>query len=88
MSLAIKVNDLRMAYAAGIEVLRGFTHSFEAGSFTAIVGPSGCGKSSLLRILAGLQSPSSGKIEIKQDTKNINLFISCVIDRRNNLLNA
>lgn len=68
MSLAIKVNDLRMAYAAGIEVLRGFTHSFEAGSFTAIVGPSGCGKSSLLRILAGLQSPSSGKIEIKPDT--------------------
>ncbi|MGC6522510.1 MAG: ABC transporter ATP-binding protein [Candidatus Micropelagos thuwalensis] len=57
-----------MAYAAGIEVLRGFTHSFEAGSFTAIVGPSGCGKSSLLRILAGLQSPSSGKIEIKPDT--------------------
>ena len=48
MSLAIKVNDLSMAYADGIEVLRGFTHSFEAGSFTAIVGPSGCGKSSLL----------------------------------------
>ena len=39
MSLAIKVNDLMMAYAGGIEVLRGFTHSFEAGSFTAIVGP-------------------------------------------------
>ena len=68
MSLAIKVNDLSMAYADGIEVLRGFTHSFEAGSFTAIVGPSGCGKSSLLRILAGLQSPSSGKIENKPDT--------------------
>ena len=68
MSLAIKVNDLSVAYADGIEVLRGFTHSFEAGSFTAIVGPSGCGKSSLLRILAGLQSPSSGKIETKPDT--------------------
>ena len=68
MSLAIKVNDLSMAYADGIEVLRGFTHSFEAGSFTAIVGPSGCGKSSLLRILAGLQSPSSGKIETKPYT--------------------
>ena len=68
MSFAIKVTDLNMAYADGIEVFRGFTHSFDAGSFTAIVGPSGCGKSSLLRILAGLQSPSSGKIEIKPDT--------------------
>lgn len=68
MSLAIKVTDLNMTYADGIEVLRGFTHSFEAGSFTAIVGPSGCGKSSLLRILAGLQSPSSGMIEANPDT--------------------
>ena len=68
MSLAIKVTDLNMAYADGIEVLRGFSHSFDAGSFTAIVGPSGCGKSSLLRILAGLQSPSSGEIEANPDT--------------------
>lgn len=68
MSLAIKVTDLNMTYADGIEVLRDFTHYFDAGSFTAIVGPSGCGKSSLLRILAGLQSPSSGKIEINPDT--------------------
>lgn len=68
MSLAIKVTNLNMAYADNIEVLKGFTFAFEAGSFTAIVGPSGCGKSSLLRILAGLQTPSSGDVEINQDT--------------------
>lgn len=66
MSLAIKVTNLNMAYADNIEVLKGFTFAFEAGSFTAIVGPSGCGKSSLLRILAGLQTPSSGDVEINQ----------------------
>jgi NitT/TauT family transport system ATP-binding protein len=33
-----------------------------AGEFLAIVGPSGCGKSTLLQIIAGLMSPSAGKI--------------------------
>ncbi|PWC03537.1 ABC transporter ATP-binding protein [Agromyces badenianii] len=35
-----------------------------AGSLTAIVGPSGCGKSTLLRILAGLDTPSSGVVQV------------------------
>ncbi len=34
------------------------------GSFCVIVGPSGCGKTTLLRILAGLDTPSEGRIEI------------------------
>lgn len=34
----------------------------ERGEFLAIVGPSGCGKSTLLRLIAGLESPSNGKI--------------------------
>lgn len=36
--------------------------SIEAGEFVCIVGPSGCGKSTLLRILAGLETPTEGKI--------------------------
>ena len=36
----------------------------EAGSFVSIIGESGCGKTSLLRILAGLEQPSGGSVEI------------------------
>lgn len=35
-----------------------------AGSFTVLLGPSGCGKTTCLRIVAGLETASAGKIEI------------------------
>jgi NitT/TauT family transport system ATP-binding protein len=40
------------------------TVAFAAGQTTALVGPSGCGKSSLLRLIAGLDTPTTGSIRI------------------------
>lgn len=67
MSVEIRVADLKMSYGHGIEVLDGFSHDFPAGSFTALVGPSGCGKTSLLRMLAGLQTPTGGSVILPPD---------------------
>jgi multiple sugar transport system ATP-binding protein len=45
-------------------VLRGIDLDIRAGEFITILGPSGCGKSTLLRIIAGLETQTSGSVSI------------------------
>ena len=47
--------------------LAGIDLKIRAGEFFCIVGPSGCGKTTLLRILAGLETKTSGTIEVHRD---------------------
>jgi NitT/TauT family transport system ATP-binding protein len=49
---------------ATTEALRGISLAVRAGEFVSLVGRSGCGKTTLLRILAGLVSPTSGHVLI------------------------
>ncbi|MDB5529615.1 MAG: spermidine/putrescine transporter ATP-binding protein [Devosia sp.] len=46
----------------GAPVLSDIDLDFAAGSFTALLGPSGCGKTTLLRLIAGFETPSAGEI--------------------------
>jgi ABC-type taurine transport system ATPase subunit len=47
-----------------IEAIRDASFALTAGEFVSVLGPSGCGKSTLLMMIAGLISPSAGKITV------------------------
>jgi sn-glycerol 3-phosphate transport system ATP-binding protein len=53
--------DLRKAFGAAI-ILHGIDLALADGEMLVIVGASGCGKSTLLRLIAGLETPSSGRV--------------------------
>jgi len=57
------LHDIRKSFGR-TEVLHGVSTRIEAGSFVSLLGPSGCGKTTLLRIVAGLESVSAGRVEI------------------------
>ena len=64
MRPAIRIRDLRKMFGQLIAI-DGVSVDIASGEFFMIVGPSGCGKTTLLRILAGLDSVTSGAIEIE-----------------------
>ena len=64
---AAEATDARKIYGSGdaqVAALAGVTFACEEGKFTAIMGPSGSGKSTLLHCLAGLDSLTSGSVQI------------------------
>lgn len=60
----IRVDDARYAYRAGRDVLRGVSLDLRPGERLAVVGPSGAGKSTLGRLMAGIDGPRSGRVDV------------------------
>ncbi len=63
----LRCRSLTQTYLSGgrpLTVLNDITFALERGGFLAIVGPSGSGKTTLLGLLAGLDRPASGTIEL------------------------
>ena len=66
--LSLTIRGLRKSFGDN-EVLRGIDLHIPAGQFVAIVGRSGCGKSTLLRLIAGLETASSGAIAFGEEAR-------------------
>jgi len=65
--VAVVAHDVSRRYGEGdtaVDALRGVSLDVAAGKLTAVMGPSGSGKSTLMHILAGLDKPTSGTVEI------------------------
>ncbi|WP_122817908.1 ABC transporter ATP-binding protein [Nocardioides pantholopis] len=66
-TVAVALDGITRTYksrAGEVHALRGVTHAFARGSFTAIMGPSGSGKSTLLQVAAGLDRPTRGEVVV------------------------
>ncbi|MEN9822604.1 MAG: hypothetical protein RLZ04_1030, partial [Actinomycetota bacterium] len=63
----VRVRGLRKGFGER-PVLEPLDLDLEAGSIVSVIGPSGCGKTTLLRMLAGLESPDTGTVYLGGST--------------------
>ena len=66
----VDLKDVRKVYPGGVEAVKGVSIAIPDKELCVLVGPSGCGKSTLLRMIAGLETISSGTCAI--DGKVVN----------------
>jgi len=59
----ISLTAIDKIFASGIRALQSVSMSIAPGEFVSLLGPSGCGKSTVLRLVAGLDAPTAGRIE-------------------------
>lgn len=59
----VELNNIKKSYGE-VQAVKNADVTFEEGSFTTLLGPSGCGKTTLLRMISGLETPTSGDIMI------------------------
>ena len=67
MSALVRIDNVHKYYTRGserIDVLQGVNLEIPAGDFLALMGPSGSGKTTLLNLMGGLDSPSSGSVNV------------------------
>ncbi|MCD5568270.1 ATP-binding cassette domain-containing protein, partial [Lactobacillus delbrueckii subsp. lactis] len=58
----VQVKNLRKVYENGHEAIKDVSFSVKKGDLVCLLGPSGCGKTTILNMLAGLLTPTSGDI--------------------------
>jgi spermidine/putrescine transport system ATP-binding protein len=68
----VDVKNVSKVFGNNVKALDSVSLSIESGEFISLLGPSGCGKTTLLRMIAGFESPSTGSIFLDgQDVDNV-----------------
>jgi NitT/TauT family transport system ATP-binding protein len=62
---AIELEAVGRRFPGGMEALAGIDLTIQRGDFHALTGPSGCGKTTILRLIAGLDQPTSGRVTVR-----------------------
>ncbi len=66
----LSIKNVKKVYSGGVEALSDFSLEIKHGEFIVFVGPSGCGKSTMLRMIAGLETITSGELRMGQKLLN------------------
>ena len=74
VGVPIRIRTVEKTFPAGVRAVDGITLDVPAGQFLAVIGPSGCGKSTLLRMIAGLERPTGGSIDVPGDARMAYVF--------------
>ncbi|WP_146533707.1 ABC transporter ATP-binding protein [Rubripirellula reticaptiva] len=77
----IRCDQLSIEYSGGVRAVEDVTISAVAGEILALVGPSGCGKTTLLRLMAGLESPTSGQVTLRPPASGVHGEIAFVFQQ-------
>jgi multiple sugar transport system ATP-binding protein len=64
MEKTLELVELRKAYTPKVVPVKNINLKVSPGEFLTLLGPSGCGKSTILRLIAGLEQPTSGQVMI------------------------
>ena len=67
---SITLDHIGKNYTPEVTVIRDLSFDIKDGEFMVFVGPSGCGKSTVLRMIAGLETISSGTMKIGERIVN------------------
>ncbi len=66
----VSIKNATKTYPGNVQAIHGISIDIKDGELIVIVGPSGCGKSTMLRMVAGLETVTSGDIHINDEWVN------------------